>query len=163
MNRNVKTALKITATAVILLVLTAGVGVGYVWYMGQNEDPAAFQEPAKATGGARITERPKLPADAAIGASVQDITSPVVPGSNASVTVKTNPEATCSIAVTYNGTPAVDSGLVEKKADEYGIVSWAWTLPANAPLGNWPVEATCKNAKNTAVVRNDLRVVRTLE
>ena len=163
MNRNIKTALKITATAVILLVVTTAVGVGYVWYMGQNEDPVAFQEPVKATGGARISERPKLPPDAAIGASVQDMTSPVVPGSNASVTVKTNPEATCVIEVMYGTVQAVDSGLVEKKADEYGIASWAWTVPSNTQLGTWPVEVTCKNAKNTAMVRNDLRVVKTLE
>lgn len=163
MNRTVKTALKITATAVILLVVTAAAGVGYVWYIGQSEDPAAIQKPAQATGGARISERPKIPNDAAIGASVQSITSPVIPGSNASVTVKTNPEATCAISVTYGGAKAVDSGLTEKLADEYGIVSWAWSLPANTPLGNWPVDITCKNVKNEAFVRNDLKVVKTLE
>lgn len=165
MNRIVKTSLKIIASAVILLVVAAGAGFGYSWYMSQHSDDnlQAFQQPVKATGGAQVSKRPKIPDTAQIGASVQTITSPVMPGSNASIMVKTNPDANCAISVVYDKTASKDSGLVAKKADEYGLVEWTWTVESTVPLGNWPVKVTCANKKNSAVVENDLRVVKTVE
>ena len=164
MNRIVKQTLKVTAVAVTLLVVLVAAGVGYTWYMSQyDQNPQAIQQPAAPRGGMQNTSRPKIPDDASIGVSVQSITSPVVPGSNASIMVKTNPEANCTIVVMYDKTPSKDSGLVQKKADEYGLVEWTWTVESTAPLGNWPIKVTCANKKNTAVVQNDLRVVKTLE
>ena len=165
MNQIVKKSLKVTAAAVTLLVVAVGAGVGYTWYVGEygKENPKAFQETTRATGGLQNTSRPKIPDTATLGASVQSITSPVVPGSNSSIMIKTNPEANCTISVIYDKTPSTDSGLAPKKADEYGLVEWTWTVPANAPLGNWPVKVTCANKKNSAVVENDLRVVKTIE
>lgn len=165
MNPHAKTALKITASVVILLVVAVGAGVGYTWYMSEygDEENQAIQPVTAPTGGARSTTRPKIPDTASIGVSVQNITSPVMPGSNASITVKSNPDANCTVLVTYDKTPAKDSGLVAKKADEYGIVEWTWTVPAGTPYGDWPVEVTCANKKNSAVVENDLRVVKSLE
>ena len=165
MHRIVKTTIKITASAVILLVLAAGAGFGYSWYMSQHSEDnlQAFQTPAKGTGGVQTSKRPKISDTAQIGVSVQTITSPVTPGSNASIMVKTNPDANCSISVIYDKTASKDSGLVAKKADEYGLVEWAWTVESTTPLGNWPVKVTCANKKNSAVVQNDLRVVKTLD
>lgn len=165
MNQIVKKTLRITASAVILLVLAVGGGVGYTWYVSQHaeENSAAFEQPAQATGGIRKIEHVKPPSDAKVGASVQSITSPVVPGSNASIMVKTNPDANCTISVVYDKTSSKDSGLTEKKADEYGLVQWAWTVESTAPLGSWPVKVTCANAKNSAMVQNDLKVVKTIE
>lgn len=165
MNHVAKKALKVTGSIVFLLVLAVAAGIGYTWYMSEygNEENQAIQHPTKASGGLQTSKRPKIPDTATLGVSVQSITSPVVPGSNASLTVKTNPEANCSIEVAYNDVPVKDSGLVTKKADEYGIVEWTWTVPGNAPVGNWPVKATCANKKNTAVVENDLRIVKRLE
>ncbi len=165
MNRIVKTTLKITATAVILLVVAIGAGVGYVWYTSQHseENTQAFQTPSQPTGGPQKVTPVKIADDAKVGASVQSITSPVVPGSNASIMVKTNPGANCVISVLYNKIPSKDSGLVQKKADEYGLVEWTWTVEPSVPLGNWPVRVDCANAKNSAMVQNDLRVVKTIE
>jgi hypothetical protein len=164
MNHIVKKALKVTAVAVTLLVLLIAAGVGYTWYMSEyGESTQSIQPPAAPRGGVQNTTRPKIPDTASIGVSVQSITSPVTPGSNASIMVKTNPEANCDVSVVYDKAPAKDSGLVQKKADEYGIVEWTWTVDSNAPLGSWPVEVTCANKKNSAVVKNDLRVVKTLE
>lgn len=165
MNKIVKTTLKITASAVILLVLAVTVGFGYTWYMSNygKDNSQAFQQPAKPTGGIQANKRPKISDTAIIGAVVQNITSPVIPGSNASMLIKTNPGANCAISVIYDKTPSKDSGLTPKVADEYGIVEWAWTVEPTTPLGNWPVKVTCANKKNSAVVQNDLRVVKTLE
>jgi hypothetical protein len=165
MNPILKKSLKVTASILTLLLLAIAIGVGYVWYAGQNDAPSiqSSTQPVKGSGGAQMPQRAKIPDDAKIGASVQTITSPFSPGSNSSIMIKTNPEAACTITVTYDKTESKDSGLVQKKADEYGLVEWTWTVPQNAPLGEWPVEVTCANKKYTAVVENDLRVVKTLE
>jgi hypothetical protein len=165
MNHIVKTTIKITASAVILLVLAVGAGVGYTWYTSQHaqENTLAFQEPTQATGGPQKVTHVKPASDAKVGASVQSITSPVVPGMNASIMVKTNADANCTITVVYDKTPSKDSGLTKKKADEYGLVEWTWTVESTVPLGNWPVKVVCANAKNSAMVQNDLRVVKSLE
>ena len=74
------------------------------------------------------------------------------------MTVKTNAGSTCKIAVVYNNVPEVDSGLAPKKADDFGTVSWAWTVPKNTPLGSWPVTVTCQFYDKSAVVSQDVRV-----
>lgn len=164
MNHIVKKTLKVTAVAVTLLVILVAAGVGYTWYMSQYGDNTQAIQPVPAPRSSlQNTERPKIPDTASLGASVQTITSPVVPGSNASIMVKTNPEAICTISVVYDKAQSKDSGLVQKTADEYGLVEWTWTVESTVPLGNWPVEVTCANKKNTAVVKNDLRVVKTID
>lgn len=164
MNHLVKKTLKVTAIAVTLLVLLVAAGVGYTWYMSRYDNNShSIQPPVAPMGGVKNTTRPKISDTASLGASVQSITSPVVAGSNASIMVKTNPEVMCTISVVYDKTPSKDSGLVQKKADEYGIVEWTWTVDSSAPVGSWPVEVTCANKKNTAVVENDLRIVKSLE
>ncbi len=74
------------------------------------------------------------------------------------MTVKTNAAAACNIKVVYDKTASTDSGLIAKVADEYGMVSWGWTVEPSVPLGKWPVKVTCANAKHSAVVQSDLVV-----
>lgn len=164
MNHIVKKTLKITAAAVILLVVVVGGGVGYTWYAGQQseDDSQAFAQPVAPTPKLN-TEPVKIADDAKVGASVQSVTSPVTPGSNASIMVKTNPDVNCTISVVYDKTPSKDSGLKDKKADKYGLVEWTWTVEPNVPLGSWPIKVTCANKKNSAMVQNDLKIVKTLE
>jgi hypothetical protein len=102
---------------------------------------------------------PKLPnRNAQESAAVETLTSPVAPGDNAMINVKTNPTSTCKIVVAYNNVAEADSGLMPKKADNFGTVGWAWTVPKNAPLGSWPVTVTCQYYEKSAVVTQDLRV-----
>jgi hypothetical protein len=96
--------------------------------------------------------------DAQESAAVEVLTSPVAPGENAMISVKTNPTSTCKISVIYNNVPDTDSGLVPHKADSFGTVNWAWTVPKNTPLGSWPVTVTCQYYTKSAVVSQDLRV-----
>lgn len=159
-----RTSLKIAGVATSLIVFAVLAGIGYTWYMSEyGESPQAVQAPVKPTGGIQDSSRPKISDTATIGAVVQSITSPVVPGSNASIMVRTNPEATCTVSVIYDKTASKDSGLVQKKADEYGLVEWTWTVEGSAPLGTWPIEVSCANKKNSAVVQNDLHIVKSLE
>lgn len=143
---------------VIVLILLIGAGAAYTWYMGQTPPPKVEVEEAT-----QVTQEvPQIRAPAAsnspIGASVQSLSSPVAPGQNVSMIVKTKPSALCSIVVEYNKVASKDSGLIPKKADEFGVVSWTWTVDATAPEGKWPAKVTCELEKKSAVVIGDLVV-----
>lgn len=163
MNPKLRRARNIAIGAIVTLVVLIAAGIGYTWYMGQNasQNSQAFQTPGEAVVGPRVV--PSVPDPTAkVGASIQSLTTPVVPGSNASVMIRTNPGATCVISVEYDKIPSKDSGLIQKTADEFGMVEWAWTVEETAPLGKWPVTMTCANQKNSAMTRGDLEVVQTL-
>lgn len=149
-------------TAIVLLLLV-GAGVGYTWYMGMQQPAAAAVEEAPETARP-VAMTPSKPApDAAVGVSSQMLTSPVKPGENASLTIKTNAGATCEITVTYGeigeeDKQSTDSGLEPQEADIYGMVTWAWTVETSRPLGTYPVEVTCANEAKSGYLRVDLIV-----
>lgn len=144
---------------VVCLLVAIGAGVGYVWYTGQDESQVLAattetEKPAARPFGAPIAPNPDNP----VGASVQMISSPVKPGGDVSLIVKTTPTATCKIVAKYNNIVSQNPSLVEKSADDYGAVNWDWTLEAGVPLGTWPVDVTCSFAEKSAMVRGDLVV-----
>ena len=141
-------------TLLALVVLSVGAGIAYTWYNGQNQLAAASLAAPVHTPRA-VIKPSKAPSDAKVGVALQTATSQLKPGENASLSVRTNPEADCSIVVRYNNVAAVDSGLLSKKADEFGVASWSWTVAAGTPTGTWPAEVTCKNKKHSAVLRAD--------
>lgn len=147
-------------TAVVFLLLV-GAGVAYTWYVGLQ--PAPAPEVVEDTRDERpaVTTARKMAPDAVIGVSKQMMTSPVMPGENVSLTVKTNPEANCSIVVTYGkkgetDKQSTDSGLRDKVASEYGMITWTWTVEPERPLGEWPVVVSCANEANSAELAVDL-------
>lgn len=163
MNTVLRTVRNIAIATVSLAVVIVGGGVGYAWYSGQHaeDNAAAFAKPGESFKQETI-EPVKVSQTGRLGVSVQMLTSPVAPGSNASMMVRTNPLANCLITVEYaNKSQSKDSGLVQKKADEYGIVEWTWTVEPSVPLGTSPVTVTCANQKNSAVVEADLIVAKT--
>lgn len=157
--RMLKLARNILISVVVLLVLCVGGGVAYTWYEGQQGPVAAITPVASQPVPAEPVMRPpQLSPNAAESAAVQMLTSPVAPGTKASVTVKTNPVSQCTIVVEYDKKPSTDPNLVTQTADAYGIVSWSWTVPSTAPLGTWPVKITCTANKKAAFVQGDLEV-----
>jgi hypothetical protein len=148
---------------VVLLVLFVGGGVAYTWYMGQNNDSAsAATAPVKAKPEL-VVKHVQPGANTPESASVQSITSPVIPGTNSSVTVRTKADSVCKITVVYDKTASTDSGLVAKIADEFGMVSWSWTVGDSVPLGKWPVTVTCTHSGKSAVVVGDLLVTKVIQ
>ncbi|MBC7512214.1 hypothetical protein H7142_00960 [Candidatus Saccharibacteria bacterium] len=143
-----------------LCIMTIGAGLVYTWYSGQQKIASADQ-PAPARPTRTILKPHKIASDAPIGAAVQTLTSEVKPGDNASITIRTNPEAECTITVKYDTVAAVDSGLVPKLSDEFGVVGWSWTVAPGTAQGVWPAEVLCKNKKNSAMVRGDIKVTNT--
>lgn len=145
---------------VVLTVLLVGGGVAYTWYMGQQpvENTAAVAQPVASPAPPPVITPTRPAPDAKVGASVQMITSPIAPGSNASITIKTNPEAVCTIKVVYDKIESKDSGLSPKTANEFGMAEWTWTVEPSVPAGKWPVKVTCANEKHSAMVQGDLVV-----
>ena len=144
------------STLVILFVLVLA-GVAYTWYNGQQ--PASIAKvPTSNEPQAKQIVPAKLDKNVQESAAVQTLTSPIAPGDNAMISIKTNPTSACKISVVYNNVAAVDSGLAPRKADNFGTVNWAWTVPRGTPLGSWPFTVTCEYFGKTAVVTQDLRV-----
>jgi len=153
----------IALTIVALLLLLAIGGVAYTYFVGPS-DLTEVEETEEESQDFKQLAKPSEPAfDAPVGVSRQALTSPVAPGSNASLTVRTLKDALCTITVEYNEAASEDSGLTPKVADEYGNASWAWTVEPNVPEGEWPIEVECvRNDKSGALVV-DLEVTTTLE
>lgn len=71
---------------------------------------------------------------------------------NASLAIRTCPEAACSITVTYANEISKDAGLLPKPADEFGVVQWTWTVESSRPVGKWPVDVTCGLGKESDII-----------
>ncbi len=149
------------ATVVVLLVLMVGGGIAYIWYIGQDDsDVVAKELPITSQKEKDLLSQPSEPSPTSrVGVSVQTSTAQVLPGTNASITIRTLPTALCSISVMYNNVASKDSGLVPHTADIYGTTSWTWTVDQNAPLGKWPITVTCEFNKKSAMVKADIEVV----
>ena len=143
-----------------VLVVVAGLaGIGYTWYMSQQPLPDTAQPKAPApTKATKVPVRTVNP-DAQVGVVLQYMTTPLKPPANAALNAKTNAGATCTISVKYNNVAAEDTGLVQKTADEFGLVQWTWSVPVGTPLGSWPVEITCTNEKNSGYYKAALELV----
>jgi hypothetical protein len=103
-----------------------------------------------------FTKPNKPPADVAIGSSIQSISSPIAPGDNASLTLRTTESAVCTIKIVRidnemrEAARVTDSGLGDKTADDFGMVTWTWTMPADAAIAKWQADINCtRDTKST--------------
>ena len=132
--------------------------------MGKIKPVEQAATPTKVVAQQAVTNDPVVDENAPVGVATQTLTTPLRRGSNASISIKTRPKAACSIRVTYSLTGdgdkvSHDGGLVPKDADQYGVVSWAWTVEAYRPLGSWPVEVTCAYKSKWGYGKSMLEVI----
>lgn len=154
-SRLVKTFRNLSIGVLTLGLLIGGVYVALLWL---NKPKVASEAAPDATNSANpsfLTPH-KPPKDIAIGSSIQSISSPIAPGSNASLTLRTTESAVCTIKVLRLDTEmrevqhVTDSGLGEKTADDFGIVTWTWTMPADAAIAKWQADINCtRDSKST--------------
>lgn len=159
--RYIKTALKIILSAAILLFIIVAAGIAYIKYSGENE--SASPPPAPASAEAPVIKPPNISPKAKESAVIETISSPVKRGSTASINVRTNPNSKCKIEINYkdkegNSVQYKQPSLVEKKADEYGVISWEWPMASSVLPGIWKVKVTCVYNKKSAVVIGDILV-----
>jgi hypothetical protein len=158
--RRKRTARTLGIMIFCLVLLGASAGLGYTYYTGNAKPvtPAALPESKKSPLASTNTPKPKAKPEGPVGVSIQVLSSPVAPGSNASVTIRTRPEAACSIKVTYKDQQSNDGGLIPKTADEFGTAQWTWTVEIGRPVGKWPVDITCALGEMSGYVRGDLEI-----
>ena len=71
-------------------------------------------------------------------------TSPVAKGGTATVKIATSPNATCAITVTYGTAgPARAAGLEPRAADDFGSLTWSWTVATGTAPGTYPIDVVC--------------------
>lgn len=146
---------------VVLIVLFGLAGVAYTLFAGSPEVKPRAQSAPKPDANTYSAPKPVQPApNTPVGVSVVSLLSPVLAGSNTSVSIRTIPTAICTISVAYNGVASTDSGLAAKTADAYGMASWTWTVGRGVPPGNWPVKVSCSHNGRSAVVQTLLQVTR---
>lgn len=160
--RIVRAVRNIGISIVVLLVLVLGIGVAYTWYIGQNTSTATSAPPIQPmVTSAAISTKGRTPApDAPASASIQQLSSPVRPGAMADITVRSNPTATCRIAVEYdNKQPSTSPAFIEKATDDFGMVNWQWAVDTTAPKGKATVTVTCAlDEKRSAVIKGEFDI-----
>jgi hypothetical protein len=90
------------------------------------------------------------PATGAITVVITSLTSPISPGSTASVTAQTAGGATCTVVVEYKSGPSSAAGLGPKTAGTSGAVTWSWTIGTHTTPGSWPVTVACTSGGASA-------------
>lgn len=159
--RVAKKAKRIGSAAAVLLALLLIAGLIYTWLMGLRATTSTTPVVETSRRPAEHTPPPTDP-NAPVGVYIQSLSSEIVPGSNASASIRTQPEAECVIKVSYQSGASTDSGLVPKRADEYGMVRWSWTLEPTTPLGKGSADITCTRNKKSGYMHGDITVVKEL-
>jgi len=77
------------------------------------------------------------------------LTSPIVRGQEASVTIKGTPGVEYAIKVIYKSGPSSAKGLEPKNADSGGRVTWSWKVSARTTAGSWSIEISGGGASVT--------------
>ena len=150
-----------TAITVTVLVLVFVVGATvYVLISDQNVKPPTPSKTSQAANSLHDIKPVTPPANAPEGVAIESLLSPVAAGQNTTFDVRTNAGSTCTITAVYNQGPSRDSGLSPKTADEYGFVSWTWTVDRGAPAGTWPVTVTCVYHGRSGVLIGNLQVTK---
>ena len=108
--------------------------------MANTEDSSPLPKPVK--------PGPNAP----VGVAINALTTPVAIGTNASASIATTAGSKCTIVVTYAGKVSTDSGLGPKQADDYGSVTWTWTISSTVAPGTGTVQVTCAYNGRTGVV-----------
>ncbi len=138
----------------VLLIIAVGVGFLYVWLMGLQAKPTTTSI-TQTTNKSSFPTPQKLPGNVPIGSSIQSISSPVSPGDNASLTVRTTESAICTVKIVHLDNNqkelarVTDSGLGDKTADEFGMVVWTWTMPSDAAIAKWTADINCARGDKT--------------
>jgi SH3-like domain-containing protein len=112
-------------------------GDGYTWRNVRDVDGATgyvitdYLQPIQGPPGAT----PVLPPPSI---RVEDITSPVARGGEATLKIITRPGVRCELRVLLFGPATLPrEGLETKTADSDGVCSWTWTVPEDVVPGTW--------------------------
>jgi hypothetical protein len=117
----------------------------------------------KPTATPKATAKPKAkptatPTSTKLSVTVTARTASVPRNSTVSVSIKTSPEAGCSIDVEYKSGPSTASGLGDKTASSTGAITWSWRIGSNTTRGTWPIHVTCQLGSRSGSVDTSFTV-----
>jgi len=72
--------------------------------------------------------------------------------SQATITVRGQPDTLHEITVMFATGPSRAQGLEPAYSDDYGYVSWTWTIGSSTTFGAWPITVTQANEDGEALV-----------
>ncbi len=149
---------KLSLSVLSLIVIIFLAGFIYI-YLGDSGGLGSALPTAYNQSQYKPLPKPAAPsASSPVGTSVEALDTPVARGSSTSLIISTKAYAYCNITVKYNNVISHDPALGTKQADAYGTLTWTWTVPANAPIGNWPISVTCHDMTHASVVDDQLQV-----
>ncbi len=149
--------ISISITVMVLIFVIAG--VAYVYFSGGQTAQDKAAQHIKTPSTPDILKPVKPSANAPEGVAIESFLTPVKAGDNTSISTRSNAGSTCTIDVTYNNdVKSHDSGLVSRKTDIYGFVTWTWTVEKTVPAGTYPVKVTCVYNGRSGVVIGNLEV-----
>ncbi len=90
--------------------------------------------------------------------SIKSLTSPVLQGNKATLVVKTDPGARCSLSVKLPAGQTPPSNLTDKTAGKNGEVSWTWTVAKTLPAGSYAIQVSAAYEGKTASQNTNLVV-----
>ncbi len=147
-----RSPLKTLRNMLIIIVILAAIIIGlFLLYLWLSKPKVATLGGASTVTQTTVNE-PKMhkpPDNVPIGSSIQAVSSPIAPGGNGSLTLRTTESAMCSIKIVKldkqmrEMDKVSDSGLSHKKADDFGMVTWTWTMSKSAVTGPWQADITC--------------------
>ncbi len=157
-----KTLSKAVISALILVILFSGAGLGYTYYVDKQNSVNALRSSANTADQQGVTIIPQKPSpNSPESVSLEVLSTQIARGQTDMVSIKTQANSTCTIAVTYfGGIFAHDPGLIAKTADDFGTVNWNWNIGPTAPLGQGTVKINCTFYKKTAMVEGNFQVKR---
>lgn len=156
-----KSARRAVVSGIVLFAAALVLGGGYTFYMDRSTMPSSSAiAPTNATSTYQEIKPVKPAANAQEGAAVEASTSLVKIGDPASISVRTNAGSSCKIAVLYDKIASTESGLGPQTADDFGTVTWDWTIGPATPIGMWPVNITCVYHGRTGFVQTNLDVTK---
>ncbi len=127
----------VTEGTVVELVGGEQRGDGYAWRNIRDVDGSAgyviadYLQPIEVPPGATAVLPPP-------SIRVEEITSPVARGAEATLKIVTRPGARCELRVLIFGPATLPhEGLENKTADSDGACSWTWTVPEDVVPGAW--------------------------
>jgi micrococcal nuclease len=115
-----------------------------------TEAPLATEEP--------VTDPTAKPNASPLNVKVTAYSKSVRAGSNASIAIKTNPGADCTINVEYASGASTAAGLEPKQAGTTGSVVWKWKVGSHTTKGSWPITIECDHGGRSGTVTRNFTV-----
>ena len=89
-----------------------------------------------------VQSTPTAASQSGLDIHVISLTSPILHGKSAALTIQTAPGASCQITVSYKSGPSKAKDLDTKTADSSGQCSWTWTVGASTTPGTWSISVS---------------------